>query len=104
MKHLIVQFVDDKNFYIVHQSHKESQFGTFEIRRGEYKDTKHDTGVFCSDGFFLHSACEIEVRHNGLYVKGSYDFDYPSRRITAPSLEWKRKLLDAVDKYNKHYK
>jgi hypothetical protein len=90
MKRIIVQFIDELNFVIVHQTDKGYEF---------------DSGFYDSRGineFWMYSKNRPEVCQSGLYVRGNSD-KRDIDKLHAPNRDWKTKLIKAIEKYNKHF-
>lgn len=90
MKRIIVQFVNDMDFIITYQSNKQNFGGG---RNGQY---------FYTENFSLVSASRPQADTARCYVQGEYEEgDY--KIVRCLNKIWKKKFLDAVNKYNEYF-
>ena len=88
MKQIFIQFIDKIHFKIVHQTHIENEFGP------------EDPII---EEFFLRSNGYPEVFDDGLFVLGN-DKGRDETLLIVKNERWKKKLFEAVNKYNEIHK
>lgn len=88
MKRIFIQFIDNVNFRIVYQTNIENDFGPEDFK---------------VNGFFLRSSGYPEVFEDGLFVLGKEKRWY-NHVLTSRNKIWKKKLIEAVKKYNEIYR
>jgi hypothetical protein len=97
MKHIIVQFITDRKFVIVFQTHK----GTGFLNINE-EDLFDDDSFFVNNGFSLASRSCPEPFRRGLYVQGSKE-TRNNDILNIYSPKWKEEMLEAIKAYNVKY-
>jgi hypothetical protein len=97
MKQIFVQFITNDSFKIVYQTDVGNCFLDCTS-----EEESLDEDRFYHEGFWLSSREQPEVYSNGLYVIGRRE---QSNDVTLRfrSIEWKRKLLKAIEAYNIKY-
>lgn len=90
MKRIFVQFITDKKFVIVFQSHKSNQFGSM-------------SDTFRTKEFCICSAAMPQVFDNSCYMRGeSYTRD--ADILLSPNDDWKKQFLKTINEYNEYFK